>query len=66
MVAGPVRTTRKGGGPVAGRGLDWLRRVTALTSLPVVGVGGLGPDDVDEVVAAGAVGIAGISAFRRR
>nr|WP_279343641.1 thiamine phosphate synthase [Variovorax terrae] len=44
-------------------GLDGLRRVRALTSLPLVAIGGIHPGNAAEVMAAGADGLAVVSAL---
>jgi thiamine-phosphate pyrophosphorylase len=43
-------------------GLDAIRRVRAMTGIPLVAIGGITPDTVGEVIRAGAVGAAVISA----
>ena len=44
-------------------GIDGLRRICAIVSLPVVAIGGVSIGRVPEMVAAGAAGIAAISLF---
>ena len=44
-------------------GLEWLRTIRSLTSLPVFAIGGIQVDQVGEVVRAGANGVAVISAI---
>jgi thiamine-phosphate pyrophosphorylase len=46
-------------------GVDGLRRVRALTALPVFAIGGIGPDHITTVYEAGADGVAVISAVWR-
>jgi thiamine-phosphate pyrophosphorylase len=45
------------------RGLDGLRRVVAVTSLPVVGIGGIHAANAHEVLDAGAAGVCVVSAI---
>ena len=56
---GPVYgTTSKGAAPPPTLGLDGLRRVVAVSTVPVIAIGGITPEGVPAVLAAGAIGIA--------
>jgi thiamine-phosphate pyrophosphorylase len=47
-------------------GLEYLRKVCAGASLPVIALGGIQADRIESVLEAGAVGVAGISLFQKK
>lgn len=62
LLAGHIFATVSKPG-LAPRGLDFLRRLTAVSFLPVLAIGGITPDNAREVREAGAAGIAVMGAI---
>jgi thiamine-phosphate diphosphorylase len=62
---GPIyaTSTKPDAGPPLGP--DFIRRVRAMTTIPIVAIGGISVDKVPEIVAAGANGVAVITAISR-
>lgn len=62
VVAGHVFDTNcKAGLP--GRGLDFIREISAASPVPVYGIGGITPDNAQSVIDAGADGVCVMSGF---
>ena len=57
----PTKSKLSYGSPL---GLDYLREVCSIASIPVFGLGGMVRESIQPVLESGAVGIAGISLFQ--
>jgi len=62
LVAGPIYQTNSHPGGTAA-GVDLIRKITEVVSIPVLGIGGIDYRRVPEVMSAGAAGVAVISAI---
>jgi thiamine-phosphate pyrophosphorylase len=62
LVAGPIFETRSHPGR-APTGLNLIREITPIASVPVIGIGGIKPENARDVMQAGAKGVAVISAI---
>ena len=61
VVAGTIFDA--GSKPVAGEGIEKLRRIAASTRLPVLAIGGIRPDRVRACIEAGAAGVAVVTSI---
>jgi thiamine-phosphate pyrophosphorylase len=62
LITGPIFATRSHPGRPAA-GLNLIREIVAIASVPVIGIGGITPENARDVMQAGAKGIAVISAI---
>jgi thiamine-phosphate pyrophosphorylase len=63
LPSGPVYATASKARALSARGLELVRAVRALTSLPLVAIGSITPDTAPEAIAAGADSVATIRAL---
>jgi thiamine-phosphate diphosphorylase len=62
LVVGTMFASRSHPG-VSPAGPSLIRKIAALTTVPLVGIGGITPNNATQVIAAGAAGVAAISAI---